>query len=190
MAKRVKLGGVWRCECGADHEAGGVYLAAHWHEALVHACERCGRRHKLQAGVIELLPNGAGSKAAGSKAAGSNGAKAAGRGRPVQRVFKGRGEFQALRCARRWCEALGLSVGELQGPAPVGVLVGMWNIAKWRNLTAAQKAGLDGKLTAGGGSWRHGPVVLTLKAAAASRVGLDKQGRRVVRVRKGGGDHG
>jgi len=106
----------------------------------------------------------------------------------VRREFRGRRAFVAFHRARRWCDGVGLSVGSLCGPCPIGVLVGLFGIAKWRNLTAAERRRLDGRLVAPGG-FRHGPVVLELKAAAARRLGLDGQGRRLRSGKRGAG-HG
>lgn len=63
MAKQYKLGDKWPCECGREHEL-GVYVAAHWREALEHTCE-CGRKHIVQRGVVRLIKS---SVKKGSKA--------------------------------------------------------------------------------------------------------------------------
>lgn len=73
-------------------------------------------------------------------------------------VFDRTGDFEACNAAEKWCRDRGISVGEMQGPAPRGLLVGDFWIAKWRNLNAAEKRALNGRMT---GDMRHGPVTIT-----------------------------
>ncbi len=53
QGRRHELGDTWKCECGVEQKLGGFYLAAHWHEALIHTCA-CGRRHQIENGCIRL----------------------------------------------------------------------------------------------------------------------------------------
>jgi hypothetical protein len=76
-------------------------------------------------------------------------------------VFAEAGDFKAFYRAQAWCEGQGVSVGEMQGPEPIGLLRGDFAIAKWRNLSAAERRVLDGTIT---GDKRNGPVTVTLKA--------------------------
>lgn len=39
-------------------------------------------------------------------------------------VFDRPGDFEACNAAEKWCRDRGISVGEMQGPAPRGLLVG------------------------------------------------------------------
>ncbi len=85
------------------------------------------------------------------------------------------GDFLALYAAEAWCAEQGVSVGRAQGPAPRGLLYGDFDIQKWRNLSPADIAALDGHMT---GNLRHGPVhieILTRAEAEARalRLGID-----------------
>lgn len=77
-----------------------------------------------------------------------------------QKKFTDTGDFKANAEAEKWCEERGLSVGDMQGPAPRGILLGKVAIQKWRNLSEEDKDALDGEMT---GNMREGPVVVTLK---------------------------
>lgn len=77
-----------------------------------------------------------------------------------QMKFTDIGDFKACREAERWCKERGLSVGEMQGSAPRGILLGSYDIQKWRNLSEEDKDALDGEMT---GSMREGHVTVTLK---------------------------
>jgi hypothetical protein len=75
-------------------------------------------------------------------------------------VFEQSGDFEAIRAAEAWCEANGVSVGRMQAHQPRGLLYGDYDIQKWRNLRAHERAALHGRMT---GS-RSGPVVIELVA--------------------------
>jgi hypothetical protein len=76
-----------------------------------------------------------------------------------QKVFTGPGAFEAYYDAQDWLKARGFSCGSGQRGAPSGLLFGDFTIAKWKNLTLAQRLGCHGELT---GDHRHGPVTVTL----------------------------
>lgn len=79
-------------------------------------------------------------------------------------VFNQAGTFQALRAAESWCRDHGISVGQSCATGPTGLLFGKYDwIAKWRNLTAKERAELHGTIT---GDFREGPVVVSLKGNA------------------------
>lgn len=65
--------------------------------------------------------------------------------------------FGALEAAREWCRERGVSYGSTEGKSPIGLLIGDYNISKWRNMTPRERAQLDGHLE---GSARHGPIRL------------------------------
>lgn len=88
-------------------------------------------------------------------------------------VFDQPGDFEACRAAEKWCVERGISVGDMQGPAPRGLLVGDFWIAKWRNLNAAEKRALDGRMT---GDMRRGPVTIAFDG--------DEQGNPVRKARE------
>ena len=78
-----------------------------------------------------------------------------------QMKFTDTGDFKASAEAEKWCKDRGLAVGEMQGPAPRGIMLGShYSIQKWRNLSEEDKNCLDGEMT---GNMREGPVVVTLK---------------------------
>lgn len=78
---------------------------------------------------------------------------------PTSITFTRDGDFAALYAAQNWCDENGISYGSLCGDAPVGLLYGDWAIAKWRNLTPAERAQLDGRME---GDFRHGPVTIRI----------------------------
>ncbi len=75
-------------------------------------------------------------------------------------TFRDAGLFEAATSAEMWCSENGYSVGRMQGKSPRGLLRGNYDIQKWRNLTAADRAALDGTMT---GDMRNGPVVVWIK---------------------------
>jgi len=79
------------------------------------------------------------------------------------RTFTGEDDFQASYAAADWLEARGFSVASSQRGAPRGILFGDFIIAKWRNLSAREKADLHGVMT---GDGRRGPITVTLYAHA------------------------
>lgn len=62
--------------------------------------------------------------------------------------------FEQFAAAERWCAEQGISVGRMQGPDPRCLLWGDFDIAKWRNLTKAERAECHGTMTGG----RDGPI--------------------------------
>lgn len=80
--------------------------------------------------------------------------------RPVsfERAFTEQGDFAALDAAEAFCGKVGLSVGRMQRGDPRGLLFGDFDIAKWRNLSAADRASLHGEMIGG----RLGPVAIRL----------------------------
>ncbi len=69
------------------------------------------------------------------------------------------GEFAPCRAAEAWCEAHGISVGHGQRGAPRGLLIGNFDIQKWRNLDSDERAALHGVMR---GDMRNGPVIVDL----------------------------
>lgn len=78
-------------------------------------------------------------------------------------TFTHRGDFAACHAAEQWCADHGISVGRMQGPEPRGLLWGDFDIQKWRNLSAADRAELNGTMT---GNMREGPVVVAISERA------------------------
>ena len=79
----------------------------------------------------------------------------------MRRVFDQTGDFEAYNAACSWLKEQGYSVGRMQREEPIGVKKGDWDIAKWRNLSQVDIAGLDGTIT--GDSKRTGPITVELK---------------------------
>lgn len=68
--------------------------------------------------------------------------------------------FAAFHRATHWLEHEGYSVGQLSRGNPIAIKKGRFDfIAKWRNLTSAEKADIEGKMT---GNWRNGPITVEL----------------------------
>lgn len=76
-----------------------------------------------------------------------------------QELFAITGDFAATRAAEDWCKAHGISVGTMQRGAPRGLLVGDFDISKWRNMNRREIAALHGQLI---GDGRNGPVRVQL----------------------------
>lgn len=81
---------------------------------------------------------------------------------PFKKTFEQQGTFAALDAARAWLKQSGYSYGSTCLGEPVGILKGDFIIAKWRNLTRAERNKLDGTLD---GNFREGPLTLCLKVA-------------------------
>ena len=73
--------------------------------------------------------------------------------------------FENDAAAERYLAERGFSVGRRQGDAERGVLLGSFDIQKWRNLNAADRAALHGVLQRTGRD-RDTPAVVTIFAAA------------------------
>ena len=80
--------------------------------------------------------------------------------------FDQKGLWQAKEAAEAWCRENGISVGQSSADGPSGLLFGDYDwIAKWRNLTAQERADLHGTMD---GDFREGPVIVTLKDSAVA----------------------
>lgn len=77
-------------------------------------------------------------------------------------VFEQTGDFEALNAATKWCSENGYSVGSLARGFPVGLKRGDWSIAKWYNLNAEERRGLDGRMVSN--NFRNGPVTVIVGA--------------------------
>jgi len=78
----------------------------------------------------------------------------------VRIPFAAAGDFNAMRQAEAYLAQHGFSVGPTQGKAPRAIKHGNWKIAKWRNLTAAERRDVDGRME---GDMRSGPVWVTIR---------------------------
>lgn len=82
-------------------------------------------------------------------------------------VFNEGGEFEACRSAVRFLESRGFSVGRMQGHDPRGILLGDFDIQRWRNLRPSDREALHGVMT---GSMRNGPVTVRIFGTAPPEV--------------------
>lgn len=78
----------------------------------------------------------------------------------IRETFTGTRDFEACAKAEAWCEAHDLSVGRMQGPEQRGILLGSFDIQKWRNLNHGERMALHGVMS---GDMRRGPVHVDLK---------------------------
>lgn len=83
------------------------------------------------------------------------------------KIFTNDGDFNAYRAAKDWLTACGFSYGQGQRGAPSGLLFGDILIAKWKNLTLAERRQCHGELT---GDHRNGPVTITIFADAPAEA--------------------
>lgn len=70
------------------------------------------------------------------------------------------GNFEACRDAEEWCEAHGISVGQIEHSQPRGLTKEFCWLGKWSHLDPQVRRSLDGTMT---GDMRHGPVTIELK---------------------------
>lgn len=75
-------------------------------------------------------------------------------------VFNETGTFGAMWAAQAWCAGNGYSYGSTCRNEPIGLLLGDFAIAKWRNLNNQERKDLDGVMTSL--DFREGPVTITL----------------------------
>jgi hypothetical protein len=79
--------------------------------------------------------------------------------------------FSAINAAERWLKERDYSVGRMCAPDPMGIMLNQrpgesWDIQKWRNLSAKDKASLHGRVTAPQG-FRDGDVTVEIEDAWA-----------------------
>ncbi len=56
------------------------------------------------------------------------------------------GVFSGIHEAEAWCKAQGFSTGVMCGAEPIGIKRGFFTIAKWNNLSEADRGLLDGQI--------------------------------------------
>jgi hypothetical protein len=78
----------------------------------------------------------------------------------MKKIFESDETFGAYYAAERWCRANGISCGSPCTSAPIGLLFGNYQIAKWRNLTAKERSLLHGTIT---GNLRNGPMTVFIE---------------------------
>lgn len=83
----------------------------------------------------------------------------------MKKIFSSSGsEFDATNDAEQWCRDRDITVGPMARDLPRGLMRGPCVIAKWTNLSDADRAKLDGTMT---GNMRHGPVAVNLSGDEA-----------------------
>lgn len=82
-------------------------------------------------------------------------------------VFKEAGDFNACYAAEQWCKANHVSVGSAQRGDPRCLMRGDGLVAKWRNLSAAERSACHGVMT---GDMRNGPVTIEMFDAQPEKV--------------------
>lgn len=83
-------------------------------------------------------------------------------------VFEHQGDFNAVNAAEQWCRENGISFGSMERGFPIGLMRGDYFISKWTNMTLEEQSECHGTMTAPGGRFRNGPVVITMKEEVAS----------------------
>lgn len=74
-------------------------------------------------------------------------------------TFTQQGEYEACHAAERFLQERGFSVGIMQGPSPRAIMLGDYQIAKWRNLSREDIAKNHGAMT---GNMRTGPITIVI----------------------------
>ncbi len=74
------------------------------------------------------------------------------------------GDFSALRAAKAWARKHGYVYGSMQRDAPIGLMPAetCYAVAKWRNLSLADRAQLAGVIKAGAFGFRGGPATVEI----------------------------
>jgi hypothetical protein len=77
----------------------------------------------------------------------------------IKLTFADTGEFVAVSRAVAALEDCGFSVGRMQAHAPRGILFGLYDIQKWKNLNGEHRRALHGLMN---GDYRNGPVTVEI----------------------------
>lgn len=77
----------------------------------------------------------------------------------MKQFFNEAGDFKAMYAAEAWCAENGISVGSSERGNPRCLMRGDFAIAKWRNLSAAERKECHGVMT---GDMRNGPVTVEM----------------------------
>ncbi len=82
-------------------------------------------------------------------------------------TFNQTGTFRAHSAAESFLERKGFSVGCGSVGDPLGVMWGRFLVAKWRNLTEAERSALHGRIV---GDRRNGPLTFYLHSNAPAQA--------------------
>lgn len=77
----------------------------------------------------------------------------------MKQFFNEAGDFNAMQAAEDWCRENSISFGPPERGSPRCLMRGDYDIAKWRNLSAAERKECHGVMT---GDMRNGPVTVEL----------------------------
>lgn len=75
-------------------------------------------------------------------------------------TFEEQGDFASSYAAETWCRGHGFSIGSSCAGSPRCLMLGDYEIAKWRNLTPKEKLQSHGLIE---GDLRNGPITVTIK---------------------------
>lgn len=53
-----KIAEGFNCKTCEKYHAFGLWVMAHWDEALNHTCDECGAKHLIRRGIVRLLKKG------------------------------------------------------------------------------------------------------------------------------------
>ena len=73
------------------------------------------------------------------------------------------GDFSGLYAAEKWLRDAGYSYGPTQADGPQAIFAGDCVVSKWRHLSSAERAQVDGTIDAIAGDRRNNGVVVTLR---------------------------
>lgn len=90
--------------------------------------------------------------------------------------FEQQGDFEACYAAEAWCRENGISFGSMERGFPIGLMRGDYLISKWTNMTRAEQEACHGTMTAEGGRFRNGPIVITMKPEVQHLPADDTEG--------------
>lgn len=95
----------------------------------------------------------------------------------VTRAFHGKADFRATNDAEAYLTRRGFSFGPMERGSPRGVMFGDFQIAKWHNLSPAERDACHGLIE---GNGRNGPVVVRIwtghPEAATAFLGPPQEG--------------
>jgi len=78
----------------------------------------------------------------------------------ITKIFNNKGTFAAIHAAEEYCKSKGYSVGIMDGDSPIALVHRPMNyIAKWHNLSHADRESVDGVIESE--DFRKGPVKVT-----------------------------
>lgn len=74
-------------------------------------------------------------------------------------VFNEKGTFAAYEAAEEFLRKSGFSIGSMQRDSPIGIMYGVYDIAKWGNIGLRDRKKLHGQIN---GDKRNGPITVSI----------------------------